>query len=93
MVGSLPPETQKLWAASNALGRLAQASEIAEVILFLLSDKSSFVSAAVCINHQRTFVASRLHLGRSITLMLAEYEGALASGPHIATAYQNFFGT
>ncbi|KIX05590.1 uncharacterized protein Z518_06462 [Rhinocladiella mackenziei CBS 650.93] len=47
MVSSLPEHTRELWRKSNVLGRLADPSEIANVILFLLSEKSSFITSAV----------------------------------------------
>ena len=40
------PPSASHWAGLHALGRLATTSEIAEVVAFLLDDRSSFVTGA-----------------------------------------------
>ncbi|KAK5062757.1 hypothetical protein LTR84_004832 [Exophiala bonariae] len=47
MVGAVPESIREEWRKANVLGRLAQPIEIANVILFLLSDKSSFITSAI----------------------------------------------
>jgi NAD(P)-dependent dehydrogenase (short-subunit alcohol dehydrogenase family) len=45
--GITPDEALKRATARVALGRLAEPDEIANVVLFLASDKASYVSGAV----------------------------------------------
>lgn len=47
MVGAVPESIREGWRKANVLGKLADPLEIANVILFLLSDKSSFITSAV----------------------------------------------
>ncbi|KIW12239.1 hypothetical protein PV08_09515 [Exophiala spinifera] len=48
MVGRVPESIRDEWRKANVLGRLADPVEMANVILFLLSDKSSFITSSVC---------------------------------------------
>ncbi len=47
MVGAVPESIREEWRKANVLGRLAEPVEIANVILFLLSDNSSFITSSV----------------------------------------------
>ncbi|GAA5913747.1 hypothetical protein JCM6882_002332 [Rhodosporidiobolus microsporus] len=51
MFGSFPPELQAAVTAGIPLGRPAQPDEIAEVMLFLAGDKSSFMNGATVAVH------------------------------------------
>ena len=46
MIDSLPPETLKMLEGQHPLGRLGASSEVAELVLWLCSDKASFVTGA-----------------------------------------------
>lgn len=43
---SLPPEALKVLEGKHALGRLGESSEVAEIVLWLASDKASFVTGS-----------------------------------------------
>jgi len=47
MVGAVPEAIREEWRKANVLGRLAEPIEMANVILFLLSEKSSFITSSV----------------------------------------------
>jgi NAD(P)-dependent dehydrogenase (short-subunit alcohol dehydrogenase family) len=47
MVGGIPESIREEWRNANVLGRLAKPVEMANVILFLLSDDSSFITSSV----------------------------------------------
>lgn len=47
MVSAVPESIREEWRKANVLGRLAEPVEMANVILFLLSDKSSFITSSV----------------------------------------------
>jgi NAD(P)-dependent dehydrogenase (short-subunit alcohol dehydrogenase family) len=44
MIATLDADQRKALSAAHPLGRIAQASEIADAVVFLASDKSSFVT-------------------------------------------------
>ena len=46
LIDSLPPETLKMLEGQHPLGRLGTSSEVAELVLWLCSDKASFVTGA-----------------------------------------------
>jgi NAD(P)-dependent dehydrogenase (short-subunit alcohol dehydrogenase family) len=46
LLDGLPKETQDVLVAMHPIGRMGTAEEVAEVVLFLLSDKSSFVTGS-----------------------------------------------
>lgn len=60
MVGAAPDLIREEWKKANVFGRLADPVEIGNVIVFLLSDKSSFVTSAVCLQWLHTFRNSEL---------------------------------
>lgn len=47
MVSAVPEHIREEWRKANVLGRLASPVEMANVIAFLLSEKSSFITSAV----------------------------------------------
>lgn len=47
MVNRVPESIREEWKKANVLGRLADPVEMANVILFLLSDNSSFITSSV----------------------------------------------
>lgn len=48
MLYDVPQSSQiQEWARTSPLGRAAKAEEVAELILFLLSERSSFVTGSV----------------------------------------------
>ena len=44
MIADLPPDYRKQLDAAHPLGRIARAEEIADAVVWLASDKSSFVT-------------------------------------------------
>lgn len=51
MVGAVPEHIRDEWRKANVLGRLAQPVEMANVILFLLGENSSFITSSVRLKH------------------------------------------
>lgn len=47
MVAAVPESIREEWTKANVLGRLANPVEVGNVIVFLLSEKSSFITSAV----------------------------------------------
>ena len=47
LISQLPEETAQAMIARHPIGRLAQPEEIAEAILFLASDRASYITGTV----------------------------------------------
>ncbi|KEF54824.1 uncharacterized protein A1O9_09266 [Exophiala aquamarina CBS 119918] len=54
MVSAVPESIREGWRKANVLGRLAEPVEMANVIHFLLSDKSSFITSSVRLGRSKT---------------------------------------
>lgn len=47
MVETVPDSIRETWKKGNAFGRIADPVEVSNVVLFLLSEKSSFITSTV----------------------------------------------